>query len=87
MAYFDICSSLTNMCDLISRNFSIFVPNFFFILLVNSACSTGSKYDLDLLRSDVGQCKQRVHKLKRELAKMDAEVSIRQKGKSFFSIF
>ena len=77
------------MCDLISRNFVRFVPNIlhFFPFLVNSACSTGSKYDLDLLRSDVGQCKQRVHKLKRELAKMDAEVSIRQKGKSYFSIF
>ena len=47
---------------------------------VNSTCSTGSKYDVDLLRVDVGQCKARVTKLKRELAKMDAEVSIKQKG-------
>lgn len=47
---------------------------------MNSSCSTGSKYDVDLLRADVGQCKARVQKLKRELANIDAEVSIKQKG-------
>ena len=48
--------------------------------LVNSTCSTGSKYDVDLLRADVGQCKARVQKLKRELVNMDAEVCFKQKG-------
>ena len=48
----------------------------FFSFLVNSTCSTGSKYDVDLLRADVGQCKARVQKLKRELVNMDAEVRI-----------
>lgn len=47
---------------------------------LNSTCSTGSKYDVDLLRADVGQCKARVQKLKRELVNMDAEVCIKQKG-------
>ena len=47
---------------------------------MNSTCSTGSKYDVDLLRADVGQCKARVHKLKRELVKFEAEVCMKQKG-------
>ena len=47
---------------------------------MNSTCSTGSKYDVDLLRVDVGQCKARVQNLKRELAKMASEVNIKQKG-------
>ena len=54
--------------------------NHLFVFAVNSTCSTGSKYDVDLLRADVGQCKARVHKLKRELVKMDAEVCMKQKG-------
>ena len=52
---------------------------------MNSACSTGSKYDLDILRSEVGHCKSRVQKLKRELAKMDAEVCIKQKVRKICS--
>ena len=60
-------------------NFGLFWPSFF-SFLVNSTCSTGSKYDVDLLRADVGQCKARVQKLKRELVNMDAEVCIKQKG-------
>ena len=59
-------------------NLGLFWPSLFF--LVNSTCSTGSKYDVDLLRADVGQCKARVQKLKRELVNMDAEVCIKQKG-------
>ena len=47
---------------------------------MNSTCSTGSKYDVEFLRADVGQCKARVQKLKRELAKVTSEVSIQQKG-------
>ncbi len=35
---------------------------------------------MDFLRADVSQCKARVQMLKRELAKMDAEVTIKQKG-------
>ena len=60
-------------------NLGLFWPSFF-SFLVNSTCSTGSKYDVDLLRADVGQCKARVQKLKRELVNMDAEVCIKQKG-------
>jgi hypothetical protein len=52
----------------------------FKIISVNSTCSTGSKYDVDLLRADVGHCKARVQRLKRELANIDAEVSLKQKG-------
>ncbi len=47
---------------------------------MNSTCSTGSKYDVDLLRADVGHCKARVQRLKRELASIDSEVSMKQKG-------
>ena len=41
---------------------------------VNSTCSTGSKYDVYELRSEVGQCKARVQRLKRELAKNTSTV-------------
>ena len=51
---------------------------------MNSTCSTGSKYDVYELRSEVGHCKARVQRLKRELAKMDAEVCSKQKGDILF---
>ena len=53
---------------------------------MNSTCSTGSKYDVYELRSEVGHCKARVQRLKRELAKMDAEVCSKQKGDILFYI-
>ena len=49
---------------------------------MNSTCSTASttKYDPDLLKSDVQHAKARVQRLKRELANIDSEVVYKQKG-------
>ena len=49
---------------------------------VNSTSSNTSttKYDPDLLKSEVIHAKSRVQRLRRELASIDAEVSYKQKG-------
>ena len=55
---------------------------------VNSCSSTvtsctsvgGTKYDLDLLKSDVSHAKSRVQRLKRELANIDSEMMYKQRG-------
>ena len=40
----------------------------------------GTKYDLDLLKSDVSHAKSRVQRLKRELANIDSEMMYKQRG-------
>ncbi len=52
-------------------------------LAVNSTGSTTSgstKYDPDLLKSDVAHARARVQRLKRELANIDTEMVYKQKG-------
>lgn len=44
------------------------------------ASSSASKYDPDLLKSDVQLARARVHRLKRELAAIDQEMGYKQKG-------
>ena len=53
------------------------------IISVNSTGSTASsatKYDPDLLKSDVTHARARVLRLKRELANIDSEMAYKQKG-------
>jgi len=49
---------------------------------LNSTCSTSSstKYDPDLLKSDVNHAKARVQRLRRELANINSEMDYKQKG-------
>jgi len=49
---------------------------------LNSTCSTASstKYDPDLLKSDVHHAKARVQRLRRELANINSEIDYKQKG-------
>lgn len=48
---------------------------------VNSTSSTSStKYDPDLLKSDVHHAKARVQRLKRELANINSEMDFKQRG-------
>lgn len=49
---------------------------------MNSTCSTASstKYDPDLLKSDVHHAKARVQRLRRELANINSEMDYKQKG-------
>jgi len=54
--------------------------SFLFSLLVNSCSSTGGKYDIDLLKSDVHHAKARVQRLKRELANIDSEMLYKWRG-------
>lgn len=51
-------------------------------ILVNSTSSTASstKYDPDLLKSDVHHAKARVQRLKRELANINSEMDFKQRG-------
>ncbi len=46
----------------------------------SSSVGGGSKYDPDLLKSDVQHARARVHRLKRELAAIDQEMGYKQKG-------
>ena len=47
---------------------------------VNSTSSYASKYDPDLLKSEVALAKKRVERLKRELAQIGREVIHQEKG-------
>jgi protein KIBRA len=49
---------------------------------VNSTGSTASttKYDPDLLKSDVHHARARVQRLRRELANIDSEMAYKRKG-------
>ena len=58
-----------------------FYDVFFLFFPVNSTGSTAStKYDPDLLKSDVQHARARVQRLKRELANIDSEMVYKQKG-------
>ena len=53
----------------------------YFFVSVNSTSSTSStKYDPDLLKSDVHHAKARVQRLKRELANINSEMDFKQRG-------
>ena len=52
----------------------------FFILVCSSTSSASTKYDPDLLKSDVALAKNRVSRLKRELEQIRAEMSCTQRG-------
>jgi protein KIBRA len=45
-----------------------------------SSASTSSKYDLDLLKSDVEHARARVQRLRGELANIGSEVVYQQRG-------
>ena len=48
---------------------------------VNSTSSTSStKYDPDLLKSDVHHARARVQRLKRELASINSEMNFKERG-------
>ena len=66
---FALMNSSRNSC-----NDTVFFP-------VNSTASSSStKYDPDLLKSDVHHAKARVQRLKRELANINSEVDFKQRG-------
>lgn len=46
----------------------------------STASSSSTKYDPDLLKSDVHHAKARVQRLKRELANINSEVDFKQRG-------
>ncbi len=52
------------------------------LFAVNSTGSVASatKYDPDLLKSDVHHARARVQRLRRELASIDSEMAYKQKG-------
>ena len=53
----------------------------YYFVSVNSTSSTSStKYDPDLLKSDVHHAKARVQRLKRELANINSEMDFKQRG-------
>ena len=70
----------------IDNNFTAIISNhvvtLFILFSVNSSCSSASasKYDPDLLKSEVLHAKSRVQRLRRELANIDAEVAYQQQG-------
>lgn len=51
-----------------------------FILVCSSTSSVSTKYDPDLLKSDVTLAKNRVSRLKRELEQIRVEMSSTQRG-------
>ena len=51
-----------------------------FFLVNSTASSSSTKYDPDLLKSDVHHAKARVQRLKRELANINSEVDFKQRG-------
>ena len=81
-------------CDAIQFLWDTFVVNLarvqgrrvitsFLPIAVNStgsSASSATKYDPDLLKSDVSHARARVLRLKRELANIDSEMAYKQKG-------
>lgn len=65
--------TLYNYYDL--SNFYVFVFS-----VCSSSSSISTKFDPDLLKSDVAHAKNRVSRLKRELEQIKTEVSYTQKG-------
>ena len=53
---------------------------FFSVNSTGSGASTTTKYDPDLLKSDVQHARARVLRLQRELANIDTEMAYKQKG-------
>lgn len=51
-----------------------------FFAVNSTASSSSTKYDPDLLKSDVHHAKARVQRLKRELANINSEVDFKQRG-------
>ena len=64
-----------------NTNFYLADIIFSFNFSVNSTSSTSStKYDPDLLKSDVHHARARVQRLKRELANIHSEMDYKQRG-------
>jgi hypothetical protein len=53
---------------------------FFCILVCSSSSSVSTKYDPDLLKSDVALARNRVSRLKQELEQIRAEMNCTQRG-------
>ena len=60
---------------------NIYLIFIIFNISVNSTTSsTSTKYDPDLLKSDVHHARARVQRLKRELANINSDVDFKQRG-------
>lgn len=58
----------------------MFLQTIYFVLVCSSSSSVSTKYDPDLLKSDVAMAKNRVSRLKSELEQIRNEMTYTQRG-------
>ena len=58
----------------------IYIPYLYNYLAVNSTSSVATKYDPDLVRSDVALARDRVARLRNELTQIEGEVRYKERG-------
>lgn len=70
-------SSFLTLLDSFSNAYILFFP---FLPVSSSTTSISSKYDPELLKADLAVSKERVRRLKQELAQINSEISFTQRG-------